>query len=398
MPQPLPSLILKVVARSCITSAAILVLAGCDQNTKKQPISMASGEPQAESAATDSKNSKPSSAKLAPALTPADADAVEAIRAAGGESKAGKDGMISEVVFRDSPMTDEIAALVGSLAKVTKLSIYASEMSSAGWKSLGKLKTVQHFDVRNCKVSSSQLIAAASGMPRLRSLRLNGQSGDTTVDDEGLTFLDKCNELKVLAIDHLWVSIDSLALLPNPDAMLELYAAKTLLDDEALAMIGSWKGLKKLRAANTSVSNSGLAELESLKLEELDLSECQQFDDEGMVSVGKLATLRRLNLWRTGITDAGVSEIAPLVNLTWLNLDNIPLSDEGLKALANMQKLQFLHLGSTQVTDAGMEHLVDLKSLNDLRVTRTAVTEEGVAPVRDAHPEMNIQIKYVEGQ
>ncbi|GAB5405775.1 MAG: hypothetical protein Aurels2KO_40060 [Aureliella sp.] len=398
MNQTYSSSICILLARALAIGFTFFSVIGCDQKRKAQPVAM-----EEVGAATSAANDSPSSSSNqekppAVAQAPTDAATAQAIVDAGGQAKSGKDGMITEVVFRDTPITDAIAAQVGKLSKVTKLSIYSSEMSSAGWESLGGLSSVQHLDLRGCKVGNTQLVAAASSMPRLRSLRLNGKDGSTTVDDDGLSFLEKCKDLKVLAIDHLWVSVDSLAKLPNPDGMLELYAATTLIDDEALATISSWKGLKKLRAANTSVSNAGLADIESMKLEELDLSECQQFDDSGMASVGKITTLKRLNLWRTSITDAGVAEIAPLVNLTWLNLDNIPLSDDGLKALSEMQKLEFLHLGSTQVTDSGMEHLVALESLNDLRVTRTAVTEDGVQPLREAHPKMNIQIKYVEGQ
>lgn len=306
---------------------------------------------------------------------------------------------ITALEFRDAALTDDLAQLLPDLNGLTKLAIYSSELSDSGWQTLGQLTQLQHLDLRGCAVSNAQLISAASDLPKLRSLRLSGKSSATTVDDDGLiVVLAKCPELKVLAADDIWISEDSLAKLANPSGLLELYLARTLVEDEALKLISDMSSLKKLRLAGTNVTGTGLELLEKLPLEDLDLSECQQFDDSAMVSIGKLKSLKRLNLWRTTVTDAGVGDLAGLTQLTWLNLDNIPFSDDGLAHLSEMQKLKFLHLGSTEVTNAGMPKLIGLSSLEDLRVTRTAVTEEGVAPLREAHPEMKIQIKYIEGE
>lgn len=388
-------LVQRIVARVMAASCILPLAAGCTGSTSKsQPISIPSS---AGSASESKANPETNTANAKPAKLD-DSPAADAIKVAGGEVKTGSNGSITEVTFRDQPITDAIATEIGKLKSVTKLSLYESEMTSVGWGALGALTSVQHFDLRNCSVDNAQLRTAAKNMTRLRSLRLNGLNGKTTVDDDGLVFLKDCPELKVLAVDYLWVSVDTLALLPNPDGLLELYAAKTLADDETLGLIKDWKSLKKLRVANTSISDNGLADIASMQLEELDLSECQQFSDAGMQSVGKIISLKRLNLWRTPITDSGVGHLAGLVSLQWLNLDNIALTDTGLKSLAGMQQLAFLHLGSTQVTDAGMQHLVGLKSLNDLRITRTAVTEDGVGPVKEAHPGMNVQIKYIAGK
>lgn len=306
-------------------------------------------------------------------------------------------GVVREVTFRDAAAGDEAAALVAKAKKLTKLAIFNSELTVAGWDALSGLSTLEHLDLRGCKIDNAALMKLASDMPRLRSLRLSGKDGKTEVDDDGLGFLAKCPNLKVLAVDHLWVSVDTLAILP--DGMLELYAAKTLVDDEALETIASkLPNIKKLRTAGNSISDAGLEKLASMPLEELDVSECQQFSDAGLESIGKIKTLKKLNLWRTPTTDAGVKHLAGLTNLQWLNLDNIVLSDAGLESLTELDNLEFLHLGSTQVTDAGMKYLVELDSLSDLRVTRTAVTEDGVQQIRDAHPDVKIQLKYIEGQ
>ncbi|HBE68720.1 MAG TPA: hypothetical protein DDW52_11295 [Planctomycetaceae bacterium] len=398
----------KIAVLSSLVSC-IFVFGAC--NERRQPTSALNASskdsskppkaPDANRAApTQPENPRPKSSSPAKAAVPAkaagDAPLAGQLESVGATVKL-VDGAIRELTFRDTPASDQAAALAIQAKRLTKLAIYNSDLTATGWETLSELGTLEHLDLRGCKIDNASLKTLASEMPRLRSLRLFGKGGKTEVDDDGLGFLATCPDLKVLAVDHLWVSVDTLAVLPS--GILELYAAKTLVDDEALEVIArKLPNLKKLRSAGNSISDTGLENLAALPLEELDLSECQQFSDAGLESIGKIKTLKKLNLWRTPTTDAGIGHLTSLVNLLWLNLDNIALSDSGLESLTAMKQLNFLHLGSTQVTDAGMKHLVELDALNDLRVTRTAVTEDGVQQIRDANPDIKIQLKYIEGQ
>lgn len=315
----------------------------------------------------------------------------------GVQYKQNDAGAVVEINFTDVTATDALAMEVGACSELVKLTINQSEMSPAGWEQLSRLKKLQQFDLRGCKVSNKQLTLAVAGMPKLRALRLSGKSG-ATVDDDGMIVLAKCPELKALAIDHLWISVDGVKHLAGNRRLAELYAAGSLMDDEALTLLAQFPGLKKLRLAQTTVTGNGIARLSDLPIEDLDLSECSQLDDAALQQVARLDGLKRLNLWRDTVGDAGLAKLSRLTQLQWLNLDNTQVTDAGLESLSEMQELTFLHLGSTSVSDAGMTALESLSSLKDLRVTRTAVTQAGVDQIQAALEGLKVQLKYIEGK
>ncbi len=305
-------------------------------------------------------------------------------------------GSITQVTFRESPITDAQAEALSKLSDLQNLTINKSELTTEGWSKIGKLSQVRQLDLRDCKLDNSQLKAAVSGLKELVSLKMSGKNGDTTVDDDGISALKNCPNLKVLAADFLWVSDSGLAELAGLKSLRELYLANSLVDDAALERIATMPSVKKLRVSKTTIGKAGLDKLAALKLEELDLSECSNLDDAALEPVGKIVSLKKLNLWRDAIGDAGVAHLAGLVNLEWLNVDNTQLTDAGLKSFKDFGKLTFLHIGSTAVSNAGMPDLLPLKSLNELKVTRTSVTEEGVAQLKKARPKLDIQLKYGE--
>lgn len=326
---------------------------------------------------------------------PQDISALEAVDAKIERNSAGQ---VVSVDLRGIPVDDGLAAAVAQLTSLEKLTVDDSAMTVEGWKTLAQLENLQQFDLRDCQVNNEQLLAAVAGMPKLRALRLSGKSGRTTVDDAGLAGLANCPELKALAVDGLWITVEGIKHLTSNTKLVELYAAGTALDDNAALLLSELPALKKLRLSQSGVGTDGLTALANLSLEDLDISECSGISDEGLVVVGRMQSLKRLNLWRDTVGDAGVAHLADLTNLEWLNLDNTHLTDAGLPHLAALTKLTFLHLGSTGVTDAGMEALTSLKSLKDLKVTRTAVTEQGVQLVKQSLPNVDVQLIYIEGQ
>ncbi len=329
-------------------------------------------------------------------VRPAEAKELETLGAA--LEYDSKSGSVTSVDCSKFELSDELAAKLQSLRQLKKLTIRDSSMSEAGWQSLGQLSEMEQLDVRDTNLSNTQLAAAVSSMPKLRAVRLSGKSGNTEVDDIGLEALASCQELKVLAADHLWVSADGLQHLSGCAQLSELYLAGTLMDDRAMELVAKLPNLKKLRLAKTSVGTVGLAVLSELSLEDLDISECSQVFDDSLAPVGKMKSLKRLNLWRDVISDTGVAHLVGLTNMAWLNLDNTHMGNAGLEHLSGMKQLSFLHLGSTRVTNEGIPLLTPLSSLKELKVTRTAVTEEGLKPLLDANPQVDVQIKYVEGE
>lgn len=308
------------------------------------------------------------------------------------------DGHVIEVSFRGTEADDAALAPLAALPKLRSVLLNDTKITDAGFKTLGSISTLQNIDARGCPVGNEG-VRHLTGLKELRALRLNGQSGATTVDDEAMADVAKLKSLKALMLDYLWISEEGLAKVTKLDNLEELYLAQTLVGDDALAVIKQMPRLKKLRISKSAVSSAGLKHLvEVPALVELDISEDSQIFDEGMKHVGELKNLEKLNLWRVALTDEGVAHLAGLTNLKWLNLDNTQLSDAGLKHLAGMKKLEFLHIGSTAITDAGLEHLAGLESLKDLSVTRTAVTEQGAAALQEKLPNVKIQIKYVDGE
>lgn len=297
-----------------------------------------------------------------------------------------------------TPELDRVKAKVArdSSGAVTSVDLRGCSIDDGVIQELSGLASVQQLDLRECVLNNDQLTSLVTPLTKLKAVRLSGKGGATSVDDAGIAALAGCKELRVLAVDELWFSVDGLKKLSSCQQLSELYAAATLLDDAALATVAEFKQLKKLRLAKSQVSHEGLKSLVGLKLEELDLSECSQITDAALEVVAKFPTLKRLNLWRDPVSDAGIAHLAALTQLTWYNLDNTQLTDAGLDHLAGMHELTFLHLGSTGVSDAGVSKLFGLKKLKDLKVTRTSVTEEGAKLIAEKIPGVEVQVKYRE--
>ncbi len=335
-----------------------------------------------------------------PPQLPAD-DANVVARLEGAQAKLKRDAQqrVVEVDLRGHVVKDEEISGLSKLASLQVLSMDSVELTQAGWSEIGLVKSLRQLDIRECALSNEDLALCIGNLPDLRALRMASKSGATSVDDTGLVSVAKCKELRVLALDYLWVSAEGLGKLTELQSLSELYLANTIIDDSSVAVLLKFPQLKKLRLARTQIGDEGLVQLAKLKsIEDLDLSECSQITDAGMAALGQMQSLKRLNLWRDAISDDGVKHFRGLTNMEWLNVDNTQLSDLGLEAFQAMSKLTFLHLGSTGVSDAGMPKLKPLKSLKDLKVTRTSVTEKGVEELLKDLPSTSIQLKYTESE
>ncbi|MFT5093491.1 MAG: hypothetical protein ACI93T_002320 [Porticoccaceae bacterium] len=334
--------------------------------------------------------------KVAP--EPDDAGSVSALEEAGAKLKKDGDGLVIEVDFRGTTVGDAALENLAGLRRVRSVLLNETAVTDAGMATVGKVTTLQNVDLRGCTISNAGL-EPLTALPELKALRLSGESGVTSVDDDGMVHVAKMKNLKALLLDFLWISEVGLEQLAGLDKLEELYLAKTLVGDDALAMMSQFPRLKKLRISQCQFENAGLAHLTKVTtLEDLDLSENNSINDAGMPHLSGLTKLKRLNLWRTYVGDPGVESLAGLTAMEWLNLDNSQISDDCLKHLSGMSKLSFLHLGSTLVSDAGLPALNGLTALKDLKVTRTAVTEEGIAELKKSLPDTEIQLRYIAGR
>lgn len=371
---------------SLLLTVAALFSAGCNR-TETSTETRSTGTSSAEVVTTP---------KSAP--EPDDAASVSALEEAGAKLKKDGDGLVIEADFRGTSIGDSALENLAGLRRVRSVLLNETAITDAGMAAVGKVSTLQNVDLRGCTISNAGLEPLA-GLSALKALRLSGESGATSVDDDGMVHVAKMKNLKALLLDFLWVSEVGLEQLSGLDKLEELYLAKTLVGDDALAVMSQFPRLKRLRISQCQFENEGLAHLAKVTtLEDLDLSENNPINDLGMPHLSELKKLKRLNLWRTYVGDPGVEHLAGLTDMEWLNLDNSQISDDCLKHLSRMSKLSFLHLGSTLVSDDGLPALEGLASLKDLKVTRTAVTEEGVASLKKKLPKTEIQLRYIAGE
>jgi len=333
-----------------------------------------------------------------PAPEPDDAECVAGLEETGAKLKKDGDGLVIEADFRGLTIDDSALKHLAGLRRVRSVLLNETGVTDAGMATVGKVATLQNVDLRGCTISNAGLEPLVA-LSQLKALRLSGESGATSVDDDGMVHVAKMKNLKALLLDFLWVSEVGLEQLVGLDKLEELYLAKTLVGDDALATMSQFPRLKKLRISQCQFENEGLAHLAKVTtLEDLDLSENNSINDSGMPHLAGLTKLKRLNLWRTYVGDPGVESLAGLTAMEWLNLDNSQISDACLMHLSGMSKLSFLHLGSTLVSDAGLPALEGLTSLKDLKVTRTAVTAEGVEALNKKLPDTEIQLQYISGE
>lgn len=374
-----------------IRSAALLtfivsLVAGCNRTT----------EPTGTSPSDAGSSETVSQQKLAP--EPDDDASIAGLEEVGAKLKKDGDGLVIEADFRGLTIDDSALEHLAGLRRVKSVLLNETGVTDAGMATVGKIATLQNVDLRGCTISNAGLEPLVA-LSQLKALRLSGESGATSVDDDGMVHVAKMKNLKALLLDFLWISEVGLEQLAGLDKLEELYLAKTLVGDDALATMSQFPRLKKLRISQCQFENEGLAHLAKVTtLEDLDLSENNSINDSGMPHLSGLTKLKRLNLWRTYVGDPGVESLAGLTAMEWLNLDNSQISDACLQHLSSMSKLSFLHLGSTLVSDAGLPALEGLTSLKDLKVTRTAVTAEGVEALNKKLPDTDIQLSYIAGQ
>lgn len=99
-----------------------------------------------------------------------------------------------------------------------------------------------------------------------------------------------------------------------------------------------------------------------------------------------------LGLANTAVTDAGLANVARLPKLTALHLENTKVGDAGLANLTGLTNLEYLNLYGTQVGDAGVQQLAGLKNLKKLYLWQTKATKDGAAKLREALPELEVNL------
>ncbi|MEL6649917.1 MAG: c-type cytochrome domain-containing protein [Bacteroidota bacterium] len=93
-------------------------------------------------------------------------------------------------------------------------------------------------------------------------------------------------------------------------------------------------------------------------------------------------------------TPSDFSVLAQLSNLTELHLEQSTIKDADLKHLEGLQRLEYLNLYGTEISNAGLESIKKLSSLKVIYLWQTQVDKAGVEALREALPELEINVGW----
>lgn len=272
-----------------------------------------------------------------------------------------------------TPSTDAALSSLGSLRGLKELFVTKTEITDAG---IEELKAT----LDGCRVE-----ADPADPQRLAARWVLEQRGTASIEVDGAEQLlerlselprDACVVRKVdlSSLDRLRAS--EISKLRYCDGLMELNLAETETSDRALSTIAKLGNLKRLSLAKTRVTDKGLSGLTQLaSLESLDLSQTR-ITGRGFAALSKLEGLRELKLDDCRLSDRTIAVLGDLTALETLTLRNAgQLGDQGLEALAPLTSLTRLDLGGTKVTDAIGEQLATYEKLATLDLSRTKVTD-----------------------
>ncbi|MCA9063225.1 MAG: hypothetical protein KDA96_09200, partial [Planctomycetaceae bacterium] len=182
----------------------------------------------------------------APAPVPENADFLEAIKA---PFERGKSGAVLQVDLRNQELSDDLLRSVASLRNLKILNLADTQITDAQVALLSDAAdTLLSIDLRNCPVSNDAMKTVGQ-FKSLQGLTLSGRNNACTVDDDGLAFLNQLPELRILALDDLWISNTGLESLKASTGLEELCLANTTVDDDGLAFLSGFAQLQRLRLA-----------------------------------------------------------------------------------------------------------------------------------------------------
>jgi len=177
----------------------------------------------------------------------------------------------------------------------------------------------------------------------------------TQITDSGLKSLEKLNSLTSLGLSSIGITDVGLKNLERMTNLTELWLHYTRVTDIGLKSLERLTRLTKLWLTGTEITDAGFSSLEKMtSLTTLWLSSTQ-ITDMSLKRLGELTSLTTLALSSTRITDEGLKNLEKLPNLAELWLVDTQITDAGLKNLEGMTSLTELWLSDTQVTSLGLD-------------------------------------------
>ncbi len=258
-------------------------------------------------------------------------------------------------------------------------------------KRLSAVTTLRRLDLANCAVQGDGL-RHISNLTGLRDLNLTL----TPVNDEGLKHLSGLTELRTLGLASTQCTGTGFTHLKALKKLENVNFHFTPLNDAGLKAISQLPISGRLWFAHTHFTDAGSASLAGLTL----LKRCGIGSMEKAATGESVAALEKLPLEDLALLDnqatpVGLAHAAKIITLRRLDMSHAPtVGDESIKVLAAMPNLEELIIGSAQLTDEGIQVLAAIKSLKKLSLSGIkGVTPEGVGRLRQARPELIVEVK-----
>jgi len=248
---------------------------------------------------------------------------------------------------------------------------------------LGSVKTLEHLDLLDVQLKSSDL-DALSAWPKLSELSL-----PNVIDAETLKHLQACRKLTSLTLGYRAITADELKTLSSWKSLKKLTLVHAQLSDESLRALSNLETVDELHLLDCGLKDDRLEHLRgSPKLTYLAL-ERNEIDGPGLEHLAKLK-LTKLGLEFNNISDKTLHHLLQLTSVEDLALSYCRgVTDQGIQSgtLQKMIHLKRLGLrGLTQVTDATLDDLVKFSHLDHITIRETKISLDGVERMKKTMP------------
>lgn len=267
----------------------------------------------------------------------ATAATIASLEAAGGQFKKNKEGVLSEVFFKD-----------------------ASAITPEMWKQINTLTTLRKGTFYKQATLNDETLPLLSGLVNLEEFAVDGAH----LTDKGMQAFAQWKNLKRMTFFHVFwgaqnfngSGLDVFAQLPN----LEHFSmGGSTLTDAGLEALSKVTQLKEIRIWHTGVTDAGTVHLKKLtNLKKLHLA--GQFNTkltDGMVAgVAAIPSIEKLTLGETRLSyDGGLKELKAMAGLKELEFDKVDVSDADVaKVKADLPNVTIKH---TRPNEKEMENL-----------------------------------------
>lgn len=271
-----------------------------------------------------------------------------------------------------SSLDDSKMSLIGSLSKLTKLTLINSDITSVGIQNLLLLSRLQKLDLGSCYYLNNICVKHISKIRTLIKLRLN----QTKITD--ITPLIELPYLSKLDISYCKdIPEENMDCLSDITSLISLNVLYTKANYRALRYISSLSILRTLK---------------------IDLLKEEKGDNINVLK--NHPTLEKLSLENSNLTNSELRVLGTITNLKRLiitlnGVDNY--NDRGLSELSKLHMLRELHLSNNyNITEKGLKSLVRLEHLSSLTLDKCSNFTDNILEVLLRFPSLkNLSLRYI---